>query len=92
MAEAEVSARAAGKTLLVLDTANDAANRLYLRRGWQRVGVIPGYALWPTGGAVDTTVYYKELTSSPPDRPGQGAGRTRATYAFGNRSTPGGVP
>ncbi len=67
MAAAEDAACNAGKTLLVLDTASDAANRLYLRRGWQRVGVIPGYALWPDGGPVDTTVYYKELKPPPPD-------------------------
>ena len=54
----------AGKTLLVLDTAAVEAERLYARLGWQRVGVIPGYALWPTGGLVDTTIYYKALTGS----------------------------
>ena len=51
----------AGKTLLVLDTASDAAERLYERLGWQRVGVIPGYALWPAGGSVDTVIFYKQL-------------------------------
>jgi hypothetical protein len=35
--------------------------RLYLRLGWQRVGVIPGYALQPEGGLVDTAVFYKTL-------------------------------
>lgn len=59
---AEAAAMEAGKTLLVLDTASDDAERLYERRGWQRVGVIPGYALWPDGGLVDTTIYYKWLT------------------------------
>jgi ribosomal protein S18 acetylase RimI-like enzyme len=58
---AEAAAVEAGKTLLVLDTANGAAERLYERRGWQRVGVIPGYALGPTGGLLDTTLFYKEL-------------------------------
>jgi len=62
MRAAEAAARDAGKTLLVLDTASDAAERLYDRLGWQRVGVIPGYALWPAGGLVDTVVFYKELT------------------------------
>ncbi|MBC7664668.1 MAG: GNAT family N-acetyltransferase, partial [Caulobacter sp.] len=47
MQAAEVAARASGKTLLVLDTASDDAERLYTRQGWQRVGVIPGYALLP---------------------------------------------
>lgn len=58
---AEDAARAAGRTLLVLDTASPDAERLYDRLGWQRVGVIPGYALWPDGGLVDTTFFYKEL-------------------------------
>ena len=61
MRAAEAAALDAGKTLLVLDTANGAAERLYVRLGWQRVGVIPGYALGPSGGLVDTTVFYKEL-------------------------------
>jgi len=61
MRAAEAAARDAGKTLLVLDTASDSAERLYDRLGWQRVGVIPGYALWPAGGLVDTVVFFKEL-------------------------------
>src|SRR5580765_3245075 len=47
---AETTARECGKTLLVLDTASDSAERLYERGGWVRVGVIPGYALLPEGG------------------------------------------
>jgi ribosomal protein S18 acetylase RimI-like enzyme len=58
---AERTARESGRTLLVLDTASDAAERLYERLGWLRVGVIPGYALWPEGGPCDTTFYYREL-------------------------------
>ena len=42
LAAAERSALEAGKTLLVLDTASDDAERLYARRGWQRCGEIPG--------------------------------------------------
>ena len=61
MRAAEVAARDAGKTLLVLDTASDSAERLYERLGWQRVGVIPDYALWPQGGYVDTILFYKLL-------------------------------
>ena len=61
MREAEAAARAAGKTLLVLDTASHDAERVYGRLGWQRVGVIPGYALWPAGGPVDTVLFYKTL-------------------------------
>jgi ribosomal protein S18 acetylase RimI-like enzyme len=66
MLAAEESARAAGRTLLVLDTVTGGdAERLYTRLGWQRVGVIPGYALWPEGGLCDTTVFYRELVSGP---------------------------
>jgi len=62
MAEAEREARAEGKTLLVLDTVTgDAAERLYTRLGWTRVGVIPGYALYPDGRLCDTTVFWKAL-------------------------------
>jgi len=62
MRTAEATARECGKTLLVLDavTGGDAA-RLYERLGWERVGVIPGYALLPQGGLCDTTVYYRNL-------------------------------
>jgi ribosomal protein S18 acetylase RimI-like enzyme len=61
MRAAEAGALESGKTLLVLDTSSDVAARLYDRLGWHRVGVIPGYALWPDGGLVDTTVFYKLL-------------------------------
>jgi GNAT superfamily N-acetyltransferase len=61
MQAAEQAARDSGKTLLVLDTASDDAERLYQRRGWQRCGVIPGYALWPEGGLCDTVIYYLAL-------------------------------
>ena len=61
MRAAETAARDAGKSLLVLDTSSADAERLYDRLGWQRVGVIPGYALWPAGGLVDTTVFFKLL-------------------------------
>lgn len=42
MRAAEGAARAAGKTLLVLDTAASDAERLYERLGWTRVGPVPG--------------------------------------------------
>jgi GNAT superfamily N-acetyltransferase len=61
LAAAEQGARGAGKTLLVLDTASDDAERLYGRGGWQRCGVIPDYALWPGGGPCPTTIYFKFL-------------------------------
>ena len=61
MRAAEATARECGKTLLVLDTANPEAERLYERMGWTRVGVIPGYALLPRGGLCGTTLYYRDL-------------------------------
>ena len=62
MRAAEATALECGKTLLVLDavTGGDGA-RLYERLGWQRVGDIPGYALFPKGGLCSTTVYYRNL-------------------------------
>ena len=59
---AEAMARECSKTLLVLDAVTDGdGSRLYERLGWERVGVIPGYALLPQGGLCDTTVYYRKL-------------------------------
>ena len=64
MRAAESAAREAGRTLLVLDTVTGAdAERLYTRLGWQRVGEIPNYALWPNGGYCSTTVFYRDLGS-----------------------------
>ena len=62
MEEVDRHARAAGKTLLVLDTVTDGvAERLYARLGWTRVGVIPDYALFPDGTLTPTTIFYKAL-------------------------------
>lgn len=64
LAVAERSARRAGKTLLVLDTASDDAERLYGRGGWQRCGRVPDYALFPDGTPCATTFYFKFLRES----------------------------
>ena len=61
MGAAERMGRDCGKSLLVLDTASDTAERLYERLGWQRVGAIPGYALLPQGGLCTTTYFYRQL-------------------------------
>jgi len=61
MEAAEHAARDQGRHLLVLDTASDTAARLYERLGWQRVGMVPDYALLPQGGLCATTFYYKQL-------------------------------
>lgn len=58
---AEAAALRAGKSLLVLDTASADAGRLYARAGWQEVGQIPDYALWPGGGLCPTAVFYKRI-------------------------------
>jgi len=58
----EQVARAENKTVLVLDTeTGSAAERLYVRAGWQRVGEVPDYALLPDGRLCGTTYYYKRL-------------------------------
>lgn len=62
MQAAETTARACGKTLLVLDTVTGSdASRLYERLGWVRVGDIPGYALFPNGEPCSTTYFYREI-------------------------------
>jgi len=63
LAAAEQAARDAGRTLLVLDTERGgAAEPLYEKSGYQRVGVIPAYALNSDGTAlIDTVVFYKQL-------------------------------
>jgi GNAT superfamily N-acetyltransferase len=59
---AEEMAREYGKNLLVLDAVTGGdAERLYSRSGWSRVGVIPRYALMPTGDHCDTTYFYLDL-------------------------------
>lgn len=61
MQAAEQQAREHRKTLLVLDTSSAEAERLYARMGWQRVGVVPGFALLPEGGLCSTTFFYRAL-------------------------------
>ena len=62
MEQLEVEARADGKTLLILDTvAERAADRLYARLGWTRLGTVPDYARDPDGSFCDATFFYKHL-------------------------------
>jgi GNAT superfamily N-acetyltransferase len=62
MAAVEDAAREEGRTVLVLDTVTGSdAERLYARAGWQRVGVVPKYALMPTGEFCATTFFFKHL-------------------------------
>lgn len=62
MAAVEEEAARRGRTLLVLDTATGSeAEAIYPRFGWERVGVIPDYAMWPQGGYCGTTLFYKRI-------------------------------
>lgn len=62
MTEIERVALGCGKTVLVLDTVTGGdAERLYARAGWQRVGVVPNYALMPDGTPCGTTFFYKQI-------------------------------
>lgn len=62
MEAVDVAARAAGKSVLVLDTVTGGdAERLYERAGWQRVGSVPRYALMPDGAYCATTFFHKQL-------------------------------
>ena len=62
MERLEEEARADGKTLLILDTvAERAADRLYDRLGWTKLGTVPDYARDPDGSFCDATFFYKQL-------------------------------
>ena len=62
LAEAERLAVAQGRTLLVLDTAQeDGAAGLYEKQGFVRAGAIPDFALKPQGGLTATLLYFKRL-------------------------------
>lgn len=64
LAAVEDAARDCGRSLLVLDTASPEAERLYVRMGWQRVGVVPGFALLPQGGLCDTTFFFRNVPAT----------------------------
>lgn len=62
MVAVEEEAARMGRTLLVLDTATGSeAEAIYPRFGWERVGVIPDYALFPDGRYCGTTLFYKRI-------------------------------
>ena len=62
----EAEALSAGRTLLVLDTAEGGAgDQLYRRMGWTPFGAVPGFA-YSTGGQPETAVFfYKQLAPTP---------------------------
>ena len=58
----EREARAATRSLLVLDTeARSGAEPFYESLQWQRVGSIPGFALSTDGVPTPNTIYYKAI-------------------------------
>ena len=63
MLAAEREARQIGRTLLTLDTETGSdAERLYLRLGWTRFGMVPGYAMRADGSRPETvSFFYKQL-------------------------------
>ena len=62
MEAAESEAANHGRHVLVLDTATGSpAESIYEKFGWQRVGVIPQYALMPDGSFCGSTFFYKSL-------------------------------
>ncbi|MEV6494735.1 hypothetical protein AB0M20_39850, partial [Actinoplanes sp. NPDC051633] len=62
---AEDEAAATGISLLMLDTETDsAAEALYRSAGWERYGIVPGYAADPAGTPRDCSFYFKRLAVS----------------------------
>jgi GNAT superfamily N-acetyltransferase len=65
MQRAEEEATRHNRHILVLDTATGSpAEAIYIKLGWQRVGVIPQYALMPDGSYCGSTFFYKSLALS----------------------------
>jgi len=65
MLAAEETARAAGRSLITLDTrTNDLAEALYFSLGYQLAGVLPNYARGPHSPELESTSFlFKILTS-----------------------------
>jgi GNAT superfamily N-acetyltransferase len=63
LAAADDAVRAAGRSLIVLDTVRGSdAESVYARCGYTRVGVIPGFAMNHDGSALaDTVIFYRQL-------------------------------
>lgn len=62
LAEAETAARAAGRSLLMLDTESGSAGEaLYKACGWTEFGRVPGHSHKPDGPLAETTFFYKRL-------------------------------
>lgn len=64
---AEEAARAAGRTLLMLDTeTGSAGDLLYRSCGWVPLGIVPDHAFTPDGRLAPTTLYFKALGPHAP--------------------------
>ena len=62
LAALDDAARAAGRTVLVLDSVTGSdAERMYERHGWTRVGEVPHFALFPDGRPCGTTFFCRAL-------------------------------
>jgi GNAT superfamily N-acetyltransferase len=63
MQAAEAEARRLGRTLLTLDTETGSdGERLYLKLGWTRFGIVPGYATTGDGThRADCSFFYKQV-------------------------------
>ena len=62
MSTVEDAALRLGRTTLLLDTqTGSAAEGLYERRGWSRVGVVEDHALTPDGRLAPTTILTRRL-------------------------------
>ena len=62
MAQMECEARAAGRTLLYLDTEPDKpAAEMYAATGWVCAGEIPDYACTPDGDLHGTLLFYRRI-------------------------------
>lgn len=62
MTTTEDGVRAEGKAVLALDTVTGGdVERLYVRTGWQRVGVIPNYTPMPDDAFCRTAFLCKRL-------------------------------
>ncbi len=63
--KAESVAAEHGRSVLILDTAEDGgAAPLYEGVGYRRVGLIPDYAFKPHGGLTGTILYFKRIGSA----------------------------
>jgi GNAT superfamily N-acetyltransferase len=61
----DLEAKRLKRSTLVLDTATGSEGEaFYPKLGWQKVGVVPEYAMWPDGKLCGTTVFWKKLELS----------------------------